>query len=879
VTPDLGQASRARLGSDLSGSVIENPQNIESTTGQIEEVALSVELDGDHSQDPPDSGDNHSLGGADDEFVDNQSVISDDSDFRDKLMDVFDVILSVESRLRAVEMKPIKKPVTEQKAEVDESHEQKTEVETSKRSEKQSCVPRIKILDWYNFKHKWNDDKKYAIEVLKGPAKYYQDWSKDQQKYEKSKKIGNTPVRLQSDSDPEQDALLPQDIPERIRIISSPLIAMITELDPLGFPLDLTPGIMLRPYRRLARMEDDLMKHLSGLEAKWGVAEKEELERKAETKSNVTEGEHPTCESSEDGSDRITPRATPQSVCATEKPIQTVANEPKDERPTESDPLTDSIEALRDLRCLKQFYEVYIHPTVNRLRDRTARKIRFADLWYLFPHGEQVFVPAAHKTEVSSMFTQSVESSTAYQSVYRVYDHSGGRAPLSLPRDDEKDDFAPKTSSTSRVDPFVLMCYHIDWTGKSYSPVFHEIEIKAFDNERDITSLELYPTGYHANFKPVGEQLLKRGRKFLKLTEPTHLNYYGQTYVSHPCGAPARRRYFRPETPLSATPFVDSEVMVDFETSSQEWRPDFGLHECRDFPRETVEDYDLTVYQDKEHSQVVVTYGESMFEDYDDEKWLREQAREQDSFLHDWDLYEGSHRSEPIQSLSREEDLILLPSRVMGYSYRDRTFNAFNIERLQPITQKSEGFAGLELPKGHQKLVEALVREHFIKKEAYEKHGISTPGMDIVSGKGKGLIMLLHGFPGVGKTSTAECVAQSTGRPLFPITCGDLGLEPGQVEESLTAKFRLAAKWNCVMLIDEADIFLARRDKLDLQRNALVSGRSLFQRCRTLVTDLRKFSCAFWNITRGSLSSLPIGLVYSMTLSNRAFMSVYVTPH
>jgi len=41
----------------------------------------------------------------------------------------------------------------------------------------------------------------------------------------------------------------------------------------------------------------------------------------------------------------------------------------------------------------------------------------------------------------------------------------------------------------------------------------------------------------------------------------------------------------------------------------------------------------------------------------------------------------------------------------------------------------------------------------------------------------------------------------------------------------LTAKFRLAAKWNCVMLIDEADIFLARRDKLDLQRNALVSGK------------------------------------------------------
>jgi SpoVK/Ycf46/Vps4 family AAA+-type ATPase len=133
----------------------------------------------------------------------------------------------------------------------------------------------------------------------------------------------------------------------------------------------------------------------------------------------------------------------------------------------------------------------------------------------------------------------------------------------------------------------------------------------------------------------------------------------------------------------------------------------------------------------------------------------------------------------------------------------------------------------LELPKGHQRMVEALVKEHLIKKEAYAKHGKSTPGMDIVAGKGKGLIMLLHGAPGVGKTSTAECVAQSSGRPLFPITCGDLGLEPKEVEDALNDNFRLAALWNCVMLLDEADIFLAKRDKLDMRRNALVSGKSL----------------------------------------------------
>ncbi|KAF2678848.1 P-loop containing nucleoside triphosphate hydrolase protein [Lentithecium fluviatile CBS 122367] len=93
----------------------------------------------------------------------------------------------------------------------------------------------------------------------------------------------------------------------------------------------------------------------------------------------------------------------------------------------------------------------------------------------------------------------------------------------------------------------------------------------------------------------------------------------------------------------------------------------------------------------------------------------------------------------------------------------------------------------------------------------------------LVQGKGKGCIILLHGVPGVGKTSTAECVAAYTKRPLFPITCGDIGYEPEQVEKNLQKLFKLAHKWGCVLLIDEADVFLAERDKADVKRNGLVS--------------------------------------------------------
>lgn len=66
-------------------------------------------------------------------------------------------------------------------------------------------------------------------------------------------------------------------------------------------------------------------------------------------------------------------------------------------------------------------------------------------------------------------------------------------------------------------------------------------------------------------------------------------------------------------------------------------------------------------------------------------------------------------------------------------------------------------------------------------------------------------------------------MADHTRRPLYPITCGDLGDTAEAVERNLERCFQLAHKWGCVLLLDEADVFLAERNKTDLKRNALVS--------------------------------------------------------
>ncbi len=49
-----------------------------------------------------------------------------------------------------------------------------------------------------------------------------------------------------------------------------------------------------------------------------------------------------------------------------------------------------------------------------------------------------------------------------------------------------------------------------------------------------------------------------------------------------------------------------------------------------------------------------------------------------------------------------------------------------------------------------------------------------------------------------------------------------------EVEKNLHHNFNLAHRWNCVLLLDEADVFLAKRNKTDLRRNAVTS---VFLRC------------------------------------------------
>ena len=96
---------------------------------------------------------------------------------------------------------------------------------------------------------------------------------------------------------------------------------------------------------------------------------------------------------------------------------------------------------------------------------------------------------------------------------------------------------------------------------------------------------------------------------------------------------------------------------------------------------------------------------------------------------------------------------LLLTNRVFGFVLRSRKWYFLNVDFIHPIQRQSEGFNSLILPEGVPQLVEGLVQAHSPHNNnagptgnglMQERHQV-----DVVRGKGKGMIILLHGVPGV----------------------------------------------------------------------------------------------------------------------------------
>jgi hypothetical protein len=166
----------------------------------------------------------------------------------------------------------------------------------------------------------------------------------------------------------------------------------------------------------------------------------------------------------------------------------------------------------------------------------------------------------------------------------------------------------------------------------------------------------------------------------------------------------------------------------------------------------------------------------------------------------DWELEESEN-----DNFTRLPVHHLIPVFDLG---RHNTFTV-HAEDLVPYPWDTAIFEKLVIPDSHKHLIHTLSQSGDVVFK------------DLIKGKSGGINVLLTGKPGTGKTLTAEIFAESTMRPLYRVHCSQLGTSPDSMENELMDVFRRAARWDAIILLDEADVYIRERGE-DLDANAIV---------------------------------------------------------
>lgn len=167
----------------------------------------------------------------------------------------------------------------------------------------------------------------------------------------------------------------------------------------------------------------------------------------------------------------------------------------------------------------------------------------------------------------------------------------------------------------------------------------------------------------------------------------------------------------------------------------------------------------------------------------------------------------------------KEEQLVICVPWVKSFALKEKRWYELAVDFVEEITW-NDSFSNLVLPHQEKDLLLAFAQS---KISAAGNPSTMNVFDDFIDGKGRGVIILLSGSPGVGKTLTAESIAEKMKVPLYTLSAGEIGIMPNTVEREIKSALGKCTRWNAILLLDEADVFLEKRELNSLKRNELVS--------------------------------------------------------
>ncbi len=403
---------------------------------------------------------------------------------------------------------------------------------------------------------------------------------------------------------------------------------------------------------------------------------------------------------------------------------------------TRQAPSVPSETALRHMRCYLQFVEEnilslrlpYLEPKSTRHR------IRYEDIPLLFKLGALAYCRLA--SEKGQTLHQS-----AVQQVWRI----------------------SEIVAVNQLHAFhnryimSLNIYSLDFNGDEIAPVWRECKFQYFKGEKEITELECYPLCFHPNHKSIFEGQKTAGRQFKEAISQgvRHLYYSGWTFVTGILAEPLEDdkgdRIKYPE-------YIESEVVIDFKETVRtfpKWQTESGDSQIGgdSWMIDSLEQ-EVRIYADSREPNFRLLDSNKMFIREDGlYAQMRDRYFTEDVFLQE--------EADLANYTWKEDDLSLMPKRLFGYVLRERRFARLDVTCIQWNSEQNKvTLNNIEMDDEHRQIIRSAVLSHFKAQHQERALNISTFNhLDAIRGKGKGLTILLHGAPGVGKTATAEAVA------------------------------------------------------------------------------------------------------------------------
>jgi hypothetical protein len=348
---------------------------------------------------------------------------------------------------------------------------------------------------------------------------------------------------------------------------------------------------------------------------------------------------------------------------------------------------------------------------------------------------------------------------------------------------------------------YQVTCDQVDWNGEVFGFTKKTIKIQSFEGTRPVTELSIIPLDLKPNATELKKAHIQRGRAFEALHGYHFKAYEGPAQGTDRWGLRKTQKRINDRVVIDMFSYYHFEQMQPPALSSLDGVVDLSVERI---PR----------YDHGWEQPIDIEYDPGFIEEHDYSRGPRRPRNRDRS--HRRPLRRAADDGDEDVKLKplTEDQLLLTVPWVKGFVLKEKKWYSLAVNHIKPIIW-NDSFSNLVLPHQEKDLLLAFAQSKIKSSDIYFD--------DFVDGKGRGIIILLSGSPGVGKTLTAESIAEKMQVPLYTLSAGEIGIMPTTVESEISSALEKCTMWNAILLLDEADVFLEKRELNSWKRNELVS--------------------------------------------------------